>query len=63
MIGTRPVPDSEKDLRCDNYEVHGVIDVLTNVTLSEASDDNLIRQYVQQVCPDLPETFRGYRRL
>ena len=57
VIGTRPVPDSEKDLRCDNYEVHGVIDVLTNVTLSEASDDNLIRQYVQQVCPNLPETF------
>ena len=47
VIGTRPVPDN-KDLRCDNYEVHGVIDVLTNVTLSEASDDNLIRQCVLQ---------------
>ena len=57
VIGTRAVPDSEKDLRCDNYEVHGVIDVLTHVTLSEASEDNFIRQYVQQVCPDLPETF------
>ncbi len=57
VIGTRPVPDSEKDLRCDNYEVHGVIDVLTNATLSEAPDDNLIRQCVLQVCPNLPETF------
>ena len=57
VIGTRAVPDSAKDLRCDNYEVHGVIDVLTHVTLSEASEDNFIRQYVQQVCPDLPETF------
>lgn len=57
VIGTRPVPSSGKALRCDNYEVHGVIDVLTHVTLSEASDDNLIRQCVLQVCPDLPETF------
>ena len=57
VIGTRPVPSQGQDLRCDNYEVHGVIDVLTHVTLSEASDDNLIRQCVLQVCPDLPETF------
>ena len=57
VIGTRPVPSSGKALRCDNYEVHGVIDVLTHVTLSEASDDNLIRQCVLQDCPDLPETF------
>ena len=57
VIGTRPVPSQGQVLRCDNYEVHGVIDVLTHVTLSNASDDNLIRQCVQQVCPDLPETF------
>ena len=57
VIGTRPVPSSGKALRCDNYEVHGVIDVLTHVTLSEASDDNLIRQCVLKDCPDLPETF------
>lgn len=57
VIGTRPVPDSEKDLRCDNYEVHGVIDVLTNVTLSEASDDNLIRQCVLQGYPNLQGEF------
>lgn len=57
VIGTRPVPDSEKELRCDNYEVHGVIDVLTNVTLSEDSDDNLIRQYVLQDYPKLQGEF------
>lgn len=57
VIGTRPVPSQGQDLRCDNYEVHGVIDVLTHVTLSKVSDDNLIRQCVLQVCPDLPETF------
>lgn len=57
VIGTRPVPDSEKDLRCDNYEVHGVIDVLTNVTLSKASDDNLIRQCVLQGYPNLQGEF------
>ena len=57
VIGTRPVLTSEETLRCDNYEVHGVIDVLTHVTLSEASDQNFIRQYVQKTCPDLPDTF------
>ena len=57
VIGTRPVPPQGQNLRCENYEVHGVIDVLTHVTLSEASEDNLIRQCVLQVCPDLPETF------
>ena len=63
VIGTRPVPYSGKDLRCDNYEVHGVIDVLTHVTLSGASDDNLIRQCVLQVCPNLSRNIRGYCRL
>lgn len=57
VIGTRPVPDSEKELRCDNYEVHGVIDVLTNVTLSEDTDDNLIRQCVLQDYPKLQGEF------
>lgn len=57
VIGTRPVLSRSRNLRCDNYEVHGVIDVLTHVTLTEACDDNLIRQCVLQACPDLPETF------
>ncbi len=57
VIGTRPVAPSDAELRCDNYEVHGVIDVLTHVTLSQARDDNLIRQCVQQACPDLQGTY------
>ena len=35
----------------------GVIDVLTHVTLSQASGNNLIREFVQQSCPELPDTF------
>ena len=50
VIGTRPVPISGSRLRCDNYEVHGIIDVLSDVTLSEAEDSNLIRQCIQEVC-------------
>lgn len=57
VIGTRPVPNSTVELRCKNYEVHGVIDVLTNVTLSTVSDDNLIRRCVLQACPGLEGTF------
>lgn len=57
VIGTRPVPESQAELRCSNYEVHGVIDVLTHVTLSQATDSNLIRQCVLQVCPNLQGTF------
>ena len=53
VIGTRPVPSGTIDLRCDNYEIHGVIDVLTNVTLAKAPDKNLIRQAVRDACPEL----------
>lgn len=57
VIGTRRVPDSAVELRCANYEVHGVIDVLTNVTLSSVTDDNLIRRCVLQACSNLKGTF------
>lgn len=53
VIGTRPVPASDVELRCSNYEVHGVIDVLTNITLGHAVDANLIRLCVQSVCSSL----------
>lgn len=53
VIGTRAVPYSDAALRCSNYEVHGVIDVLTHVTLGEAADRNLICEYVRDVCPGL----------
>lgn len=57
VIGTRPVPQKQVELRCENYEVHGVIDVLTHITLSQVADKNLIRQCVMQVCPNLNGTF------
>ena len=53
VIGTRPVPNSQIELRCTNYEVHGVIDVLTNITLRESSPSNLIRECVENVCTGL----------
>ena len=57
VIGTRPVPKSQVKLRCASYEVHGVIDVLTHMTLSKAPDDNLIRRHVQAACENLQGTF------
>jgi hypothetical protein len=53
VIGTRPVPISQMVLRCRNYEVHGIIDVLTNITLGQAGHQNLIREFVEQECPHL----------
>lgn len=57
VIGTRPVPQSQVELRCDNYEVHGVIDVLTHVSLSQVPDSNIIRKYVQEAYPDVQGTY------
>jgi len=53
VIGTRPVMAGDVVLRCSNYEVHGVIDVLTHVTLGQVGIANLIRECVQQACPQL----------
>lgn len=53
VIGTRAVPNSPVALRCSNYEVHGIIDVLTNVKLGQAGPANLIHECVEEVCPDL----------
>lgn len=57
VIGTRPVPQSGGGIRCDSYEVHGVIDVLTHMTLSAVSNENLIRRYIDECCPSLPDEF------
>lgn len=53
VIGTRPVPLSTVQLRCSNYEVHGVIDVLTNVTIGQVDDTNLIRRCIDEACQGL----------
>ena len=57
VIGTRRVGESSVELRCDSYEVHGVIDVLTNVSLSSEPDDNPIRREIRDRCPDLSGDF------
>lgn len=57
VIGTRPVPTGKIPLRCGNYEVHGIVDVLTHMSLQNGVDDNLIRKHVHQACPDLKGTF------
>ena len=57
VIGTRPVPTGKVAVRCSNYEVHGVVDVLTHMTLTREPDENLIRQHVHRACQDLSGTF------
>lgn len=57
VIGTRRVPHSASELRCDNYEVHGVIDVLTHMTLSSVSGDNPLRRFVAAECSISEEEF------
>ena len=57
VVGTRPVPTGNVPLRCDNYEVHGIVDVLTHMTLTQGADNNLIREQVHRVCPGLSGTF------
>lgn len=53
VIGTRKVAPSQSQLRCENYEVHGIIDVLTSVTLGKASSTNLIRECIEEIFPNL----------
>jgi hypothetical protein len=54
VIGTRPIPPSppgQPPPRSALYELHGIIDVLTNVQLGAAPTTNAIRQAVQAACP------------
>jgi hypothetical protein len=54
VIGTRPVPPSlpgQPAARSALYELHGIIDVLTNVQLGAATTNNAIRQAIQTACP------------
>ena len=53
VIGTRPIGTGSIPVRCEDYEVRGIIDVLTNVTLSSNSDGNVIREYLANTCPEL----------
>lgn len=54
VIGTRPIPPSppsQPPPRSVQYELHGIIDVLTNVQLGAASTANVIREAIQAACP------------
>ena len=56
VIGTRTVPASppgQPPPRSTLYELHGIIDVLTNVQLGAAPSTNVIRQAIQTACPGL----------
>lgn len=60
VIGTRDIPtpiESSGTLRAKQYELHGIIDVLTNVSLTEGQNTNIIRQAIQRECPDLTGNF------
>ena len=61
VMGTRDVPSIPADLsgpiRAKKYELHGVIDVVTNVSLTEVPHTNVIRQAIQKECPGLTGDF------
>ena len=59
VIGTRNVPptDLPGPRRAEKYELHGVIDVVTNVSLTEVPSNNVIRQAIQKECPGLMGDF------
>ena len=60
VIGTREIPiprDFSDTIRATQYELHGVIDVLTNVSLREVQNTNIIRQAIQKECGELTGDF------
>ena len=60
VIGTREIlipRDFKGSIRATQYELHGVIDVLTNVSLTEVQDTNIIRQAIQKECGELTGDF------
>lgn len=56
LIGSRTIPGSA-GLRADRYELTGVADVLSNVTVSRCPADNRFRQALEEVCTNLPPEY------
>ncbi len=56
VIGTRRIPPqpvgSPLRARAELYELHGVIDVLTNIQLTNALDANIIKAAIQNASPE-----------
>jgi len=60
VIGTRAIgahAPRARNLRTNRYELHGVIDVLTDVQLNAVSPKNVIRDAIVHTCPQLPPHF------
>lgn len=59
VIGTRSVPvtPGQPPPRGTLYELHGVIDVLTNIELGVAPTSNVIREAIRASCPGLAGTY------
>jgi hypothetical protein len=61
VIGTRTVPRTQSTgvsaLRANRYELHGIIDVLTDVQLSRVPQANIIRDAIDRTCHGLPDHF------
>lgn len=60
VIGTRQVPLPQVGAghrRATRYELHGVVDVLTNISLGASASSNFLRQAIQQRCPTLSGNF------
>ena len=53
VIGTRSVQAGGAVVRASLYELHGIIDVLTNVELDGADSGNPIREAIRAACPGL----------
>lgn len=53
LIKTRDMPEGLHDRRASHYILTGIVDVLTNMSMSSESLDNPISRAVQQSCPDL----------
>ncbi len=58
VIGTRSIPNAVGgEHRARLYELHGIIDVVTDVELTEAPDSNLIKRAIQSANPGLAGRF------
>jgi len=61
VIGTRLIPftgtPSPVQLRATRYELHGIIDVLSDVQLNRVLPGNIIRDSIMSACSGLPEHF------
>lgn len=59
VIGTRVLPPmaNRPTIRADRYELHGVIDVVTQIQLAAVSRDNPLRRAIEAACAALPQHF------